>query len=96
MAIDQESLHRDVLSVRGGVGAWLRGDYTFVRIAGGDASAWLHAQTTNDIASLEPGCGNANARRSAYPAGADDADVTMPDDNSTDPTASEASGVSLN
>ncbi len=61
MAVEPKAEFREVDAVRRGVGVWLRDDYTFVRIAGSDAASWLHAQTTNDIASLESGQGNANA-----------------------------------
>lgn len=58
---DTESIQKEVLALRRGVGLWLRDTHTFVRFTGADVATWLQSQATNDVVALESGEGHANA-----------------------------------
>jgi len=52
---------RESLAVRNNIGLWATDTDTVLRFGGADAAIWLHAQTTNHVASLETGQGSQNA-----------------------------------
>lgn len=55
------ALARDILAVRNNFGLWTSSTDTILRFTGRDAATWLHAQTTNHVASLQTGEGAQNA-----------------------------------
>lgn len=52
---------REIHAVRENFGLWADNADTVLRFTGRDAATWLHAQTTNHIASLKTGHGTQNA-----------------------------------
>lgn len=52
---------REILAVRNNFGLWTSSEDTVLRFSGKDAGTWLHAQTTNHVATLETGQGTRNA-----------------------------------